>query len=597
MLTRRAGARRAAGRAARRARRARLARRAARRGARPARRARHGGRPLRPRGRRRRAGTTCCSAARRGRARRRSPSGCPGCSPTSPSRRRSSSARSTRSPATSAPVGLRPSAPPFRAPHHSATKASVLGGGTGRVHPGEISRALHGVLFLDEFPLFAADIIDALRQPLEHGEVTIARGDEVATFPARTMVVLAANPCPCGDYHPDARESRCTCSEVRRRSYRDQVSGPVTDRHRHRPPHHAGAPLRAARPARRGPEPSARGAGAGGGGARSRQAGAVRRDALAGQRRRARAGAARPLAADPRRRGAARRAALRGPADPPRGRPGAPGRLDRGRPPRARPARACDEARAGAAAAGRRPARRSRRSADAGVVSAPRPTERRARVALNAIAEPGDPRIARLVAELGAVEVHERLVGRPRPRGLRSELGRPARRAGSRRGVLDAGARAGLRFVVPGDAEWPAAARGPGRGGAAQPARRRAARALGARTAAAAPSAAAASVAVVGSRSATSYGTQVALDLGAGLAAAGRDRRVGRGVRHRPGGSPRRARAARAHGRGARLRRRTAPTRRRTSELLRLVAEPGWSSPRCRRAARRRGTGSSAATG
>ena len=120
--------------------------------------------------------------------------------------------------------------PPFRAPHHSATKVSVLGGGTGRVHPGEISRALHGVLFLDEFPLFSIDIIDALRQPLEHGEVTIARGDEVATFPARTMVVLACNPCPCGDYHSDARESRCTCGEVRRRTYRDRISGPVTDR-------------------------------------------------------------------------------------------------------------------------------------------------------------------------------------------------------------------------------------------------------------------------------------------------------------------------------------------------------------------------------
>ncbi len=129
---------------------------------------------------------------------------------------------------TSLPPGA--ARPPFRAPHHSASKASVLGGGSGRVHPGEISRALHGVLFLDEFPLFATDIIDALRQPLEQAEVTIARGDEVATFPARTMVVLACNPCPCGDYHPDVRESRCSCSEVRRRSYRDRVSGPVTDR-------------------------------------------------------------------------------------------------------------------------------------------------------------------------------------------------------------------------------------------------------------------------------------------------------------------------------------------------------------------------------
>ncbi len=120
--------------------------------------------------------------------------------------------------------------PPFRAPHHSASKASLLGGGSGRVRPGEISRALHGVLFLDEFPLFNLDIIDALRQPLESGEVTIARGEEVATFPARALVVLAANPCPCGDYHPDARLSRCSCSEVRRRQYRARVSGPVEDR-------------------------------------------------------------------------------------------------------------------------------------------------------------------------------------------------------------------------------------------------------------------------------------------------------------------------------------------------------------------------------
>ena len=120
--------------------------------------------------------------------------------------------------------------PPFRAPHHSSTKASVLGGGTGRVHPGELSKALHGALFLDEFPLFGTDIIDSLRQPLEHGEVTIARGDEVATFPARSIVVLACNPCPCGEFSADARLSRCTCAEVKRRNYRDRMSGPVTDR-------------------------------------------------------------------------------------------------------------------------------------------------------------------------------------------------------------------------------------------------------------------------------------------------------------------------------------------------------------------------------
>ena len=93
--------------------------------------------------------------------------------------------------------------PPFFAPHHDASKASLIGGGTGRVRPGEVSRAHCGVLFLDEFPLFRSDVIEALRQPLESGEVTIARGDDSATFPARGMVVVACNPCPCGDYTDD----------------------------------------------------------------------------------------------------------------------------------------------------------------------------------------------------------------------------------------------------------------------------------------------------------------------------------------------------------------------------------------------------------
>jgi magnesium chelatase family protein len=122
------------------------------------------------------------------------------------------------------------SRPPFRAPHHSASRTSMLGGGSGRVRPGEISRAHTGCLFLDEFPLFAADIVEALRQPLESGEVTIARGEESATFPARTMVVIACNPCPCGDYHPTNRDNHCTCTELRRREYRKKLSGPVVDR-------------------------------------------------------------------------------------------------------------------------------------------------------------------------------------------------------------------------------------------------------------------------------------------------------------------------------------------------------------------------------
>lgn len=122
------------------------------------------------------------------------------------------------------------SRPPWSAPHHDASKTSILGGGSGRVRPGEISRAHHGVLFLDEFPLFRADVIDALRQPLESGEVTVARGEESATFPARALVVLAANPCACGDYHPDVGLDRCRCREQERRHYRRKLEGPMADR-------------------------------------------------------------------------------------------------------------------------------------------------------------------------------------------------------------------------------------------------------------------------------------------------------------------------------------------------------------------------------
>lgn len=120
--------------------------------------------------------------------------------------------------------------PPWFAPHHKSTAVSLLGGGTGQVRPGEISRAHCGVLFLDEFPLLATDVVEALRQPLESGEVTIARGDETATYPARAMFVLAANPCPCGRYTADVRQSRCECAEVQRRDYRRKLDGPVMDR-------------------------------------------------------------------------------------------------------------------------------------------------------------------------------------------------------------------------------------------------------------------------------------------------------------------------------------------------------------------------------
>jgi magnesium chelatase family protein len=120
--------------------------------------------------------------------------------------------------------------PPYCAPHHDASKVSLLGGGPAQVRPGELSRAHAGVLFLDEFPLFRTDVIDALRQPLESGEVTVARRDESVTLPARGMVVLACNPCPCGEFTPDAQSNRCTCRVTQRRDYRQRITGPVADR-------------------------------------------------------------------------------------------------------------------------------------------------------------------------------------------------------------------------------------------------------------------------------------------------------------------------------------------------------------------------------
>ncbi len=120
--------------------------------------------------------------------------------------------------------------PPYSAPHHDASKASIVGGGHGAVRPGEISRAHCGVLFLDEFPLFRSDVIEALRQPLESGEITVARQEESVTLPARTLLVLAANPCPCGNYSSDPHANRCKCAPAVRRGYRLKVSGPIADR-------------------------------------------------------------------------------------------------------------------------------------------------------------------------------------------------------------------------------------------------------------------------------------------------------------------------------------------------------------------------------
>lgn len=118
--------------------------------------------------------------------------------------------------------------PPLVAPHHGASMAAMVGGGSGRIRPGAISRADHGVLFLDEAPEFRRDVLDALRQPLESGKVVVARGDRMVSFPARFQLVLAANPCRCGAHH--GRGRGCSCSPLMRRNYLAKLSGPLMDR-------------------------------------------------------------------------------------------------------------------------------------------------------------------------------------------------------------------------------------------------------------------------------------------------------------------------------------------------------------------------------
>ena len=118
--------------------------------------------------------------------------------------------------------------PPFCAPHHTATKAAIVGGGTGIIRPGAASLAHRGCLFLDEAPEFGRDVLDALRQPLESGEVVVARLGLTARFPARFTLVLAANPCPCAK--GPASGAGCTCTPTERRRYLARLSGPLLDR-------------------------------------------------------------------------------------------------------------------------------------------------------------------------------------------------------------------------------------------------------------------------------------------------------------------------------------------------------------------------------
>lgn len=117
---------------------------------------------------------------------------------------------------------------PFVAPHHGASMAAIIGGGSGRVRPGAVSRAHRGVLFMDETPEFRRDVLDGLRQPLESGEVVIARAERHLRLPARFQLIAAANPCPCGRGHGKGRD--CSCTPYATRSYFGKLSGPLLDR-------------------------------------------------------------------------------------------------------------------------------------------------------------------------------------------------------------------------------------------------------------------------------------------------------------------------------------------------------------------------------
>jgi magnesium chelatase family protein len=121
--------------------------------------------------------------------------------------------------------------PPFQAPHHTASVAAIVGGGSTQVRPGSASLAHRGVLFMDEAPEFAPAVLDALREPLESGEITVARLAARVRFPARFQLVLAANPCPCGlaATAPGA-DTGCTCTPMARLRYLGRLSGPLLDR-------------------------------------------------------------------------------------------------------------------------------------------------------------------------------------------------------------------------------------------------------------------------------------------------------------------------------------------------------------------------------
>jgi magnesium chelatase family protein len=117
---------------------------------------------------------------------------------------------------------------PFRTPHHSISAAGLVGGGPGLPRPGEVALANHGVLFMDELPLFRRDVIESLRAPLEDGIVRVVRSGGAVAFRCRFSLVAAMNPCPCGYLEDPSRPCRCTGHQLA--SYRARLSGPVLDR-------------------------------------------------------------------------------------------------------------------------------------------------------------------------------------------------------------------------------------------------------------------------------------------------------------------------------------------------------------------------------
>jgi len=117
---------------------------------------------------------------------------------------------------------------PFRAPHHTISDAALVGGGMNKIKPGEISLAHHGVLFLDELPEFARNVLEVLRQPLEDKRITISRTRVTLEYPSNFMLICSMNPCPCGNFGNPYQE--CSCTETQIHKYTSKISGPLLDR-------------------------------------------------------------------------------------------------------------------------------------------------------------------------------------------------------------------------------------------------------------------------------------------------------------------------------------------------------------------------------